>query len=104
MSLKRFNGWTPADDDAVEWDETERMWMLALQSYENRICPLCGMDTRVCHDQDAFEALRLKGEVELCFAAYERNRALEEYRGSGSPDPNASGALTTSLTRKPVRI
>ncbi|RIY26578.1 hypothetical protein CJI51_02995, partial [Bifidobacteriaceae bacterium WP021] len=35
----------------MEWDETERAWMLALDEYENTVlCPLCGMPSKFCHD------------------------------------------------------
>lgn len=102
MSLKRFDGWTPTPDDPVEWDERERLWMLSLQEYENRLCPICGMDSLICHDQDRFEALHAQGRTELCFAQYERNRALGEYRDSGAPDPLAEGAITVSLAMPPT--
>lgn len=72
--------------------------MLALQAYEKRLCPLCGMDTNICHDQQTIEHLYRQAEVELCFTTYKRNQALAAYRDSGAPDPNAAGAITTSLT------
>lgn len=35
----------------VEWDDTEREWMLALESWENdELCPLCGWPKDVCQD------------------------------------------------------
>lgn len=71
--------------------------MLALQAYENRVCPLCGMDTAICHDEERFEGAWARGEVELCFATHMRNKALEEYRASGSQDPAAAGAVSTRL-------
>ncbi|PLS25974.1 hypothetical protein [Bifidobacterium parmae] len=98
MSLKRFDGWEPTDDDPTEWDETERTWMLALQAYEDGLCPVCGMPTRVCHDQDETERRWAGADVEICNVAYLRNKALRSYRDSGAPDPDADGAITTRLT------
>ncbi|OZG57867.1 hypothetical protein BTIS_1108 [Bifidobacterium tissieri] len=78
--------------------------MLALQAYEARLCPVCGMDSRICHDETRFQSMRAKGRVEVCFARYERNRALDEYRGSGQADPLAEGAITVGLTAPPPDI
>lgn len=77
--------------------------MLALASYENRTCPLCGMDTAICHDEDRFEEAFARGEVELCFATHMRNKALEEYKASGVADPAAAGAVSTRLVPRPRR-
>lgn len=93
MSLKRFHGWISTDDE-VEWDDTERSWMLALQAYENRLCPLCGMDTSICHDEEKTRALYTGVQVELCFVTQMRERAMEAYESSGSVDTHAQ---TTKL-------
>jgi hypothetical protein len=64
VSYKRFQGWEPttvyAYDDAgrmvssrpeVEWDDTERAWMLALATWrDDEVCPLCGWPKDVCRD------------------------------------------------------
>jgi hypothetical protein len=59
VSLKRLNGWEPARvteheyDDAgrlfrsverveVEWDDTERAWMIALAELDGQSCSGCG--------------------------------------------------------------
>lgn len=38
----------------VEWDDTERAWMLALQQWrDEELCPLCGRPKDVCQDPSA---------------------------------------------------
>lgn len=67
VSYKRFQGWEPTTvytyDDAgrmvssqpeVEWDDTERAWMLALQTWrDTELCTLCGWPKDACHDPQA---------------------------------------------------
>lgn len=81
----------------MEWDATERAWMLALQAYENRICPLCGMSVDICHDEQQVERLYTQGRVELCFVTQLRNRAILDYEASGRIPTDAKGAATTTL-------
>lgn len=73
ISYKRLQGWEPRttyeyDDGGritasypeVEWDETERAWMLALAAWRARhVCGLCGMPREVCQDPDAEFALEV---------------------------------------------
>ncbi|MBW3088831.1 hypothetical protein KIH77_08865 [Bifidobacterium sp. 82T24] len=68
--------------------------MLALQAYENRVCPLCGMPIGFCHDYDRVHEAFAGGEVELCFVTEMREQAMKQYRESGSVNSNAQ---TTSL-------
>ena len=97
VSRKRFNGWVPSGVDRVEWDDEERAWMLALRQYEDtRICPLCGMDMRICHDEDAFNSMYGDAEVTICFAHRARELALDKYAASGVVD--APHSQTTRLT------
>lgn len=84
ISYKRFRGWTPTESDETEWDETEQAWMLALDLYEHtHICPLCGMDTAICHDEEKFEQLFDGADVYMCFASQAREFALQKYAKSG---------------------
>lgn len=49
-----------ASTPEVEWNETEREWMLALARYKADLCPLCGGPRGECTAPDAdqhFEAL-----------------------------------------------
>lgn len=73
ISYKRFLGWEPATiyehDGAgrlvssrpeVEWDETERAWMLALETWKSeRLCPLCGQPREVCQAPETEFALEV---------------------------------------------
>lgn len=35
----------------VEWDETERQWMLALAEWRDKhLCPMCGWPKEICQD------------------------------------------------------
>lgn len=98
VSLKRFQGWTPSDQDPVEWDDTEQAWMLALQAYEARTCPICGMSTDICHDEAEVERLYAEGRVEACFTTILRNRAVQRFEQSGAVPTEMKGAVTTALT------
>lgn len=96
ISYKRFCGWQPTDDDPIEWDETERSWMLALDEYENTvICPLCGMPSKFCHDylkvNDTFE----RAKIETCFVSAMREQAMEKYLKDDRPGTTRS--QTTKL-------
>ena len=87
VSYKRFRGWQPTEDDHDEWDETEQAWMLALDMYErSHVCPLCGMDMAICHDEDRFHRMFQGADVYLCFAAQAREQALKRYQSSGIVD------------------
>ncbi|MDY4677586.1 MAG: hypothetical protein SO360_01800 [Bifidobacterium tsurumiense] len=96
ISYKRWLGWVPSESDSVEWDETERTWMLALSMFENsRKCPLCGLDTEFCHDEDRVHAAFAGGQVEMCFVSQLREQAMRKYADSGVvQDPNS---VTTRL-------
>ena len=84
ISYKRFTGWTPSEGDEVEWDEIERDWMRALHAYEQSVvCPLCGLDIRFCHDEDAVRREFAGGQVEICFVTEMRETAMRRYTESG---------------------
>lgn len=71
-------------DGEPEWDETERDWMRALALYEQSVkCPLCGMDIRFCHDEQAVRANFAGGQVEICFITEMRETAMRRYTESG---------------------
>lgn len=64
MSHKRFLGWEPTRTivtDGVlqtvtmepEWDEQERDYMIALQAFEDSLCPVCGGPTEECQSPEA---------------------------------------------------
>ena len=97
ISYKRFRGWTPSDGDTIEWDDTEQLWMLALDLYERtRICPLCGMDMGICHDEERFNSMFKGADVYMCFASQAREFALKRYGESGIVE--APHSQTTRLT------
>lgn len=69
MSLRRFCGWEPAEYTEhhpahgdvparsvtrreVEWDDAQRLWMLALSHYEASLCRKCGHDLHDTMDPD----------------------------------------------------
>lgn len=86
----------------TEWDSTERDWMLALDMYEQQhICPLCGLDMSVCHDEDEFNRRYSRADVYLCFASQAREFAMKKYEESGVVE--APHSQTTRLVpREPV--
>lgn len=71
ISYKRFLGWEPTtvyeyDDSGrmvssrpeAEWDDAERAWMLALDTWKtDRVCPLCGLAREVCQAPETEFAL-----------------------------------------------
>ena len=74
--------------------------MLALDRYEHGLkCPLCGMDTAICHDEDRTERLFAGAQVELCFVTQLRERAMSRYEASGVVDTQAQ--TTTLIPRHP---
>lgn len=84
ISYKSFRGWTPSEGDTVEWDGCEQAWMLALDLYEQtHVCPLCGMDPAICHDEDKFKQLFDGADVYMCFASQAREFAMQRYAKSG---------------------
>ena len=51
----------------VEWDETERAWMLALFEYRESLCTVCGWPREICRAQDAEH--KVEPFVERCWVA-----------------------------------
>ncbi|MFR7436341.1 hypothetical protein [Bifidobacterium adolescentis] len=75
----------PSAEDPVEWDETERDWMRALDLYEKlHECPLCGLSTDLCHDQGKVDQLFAGAQVETCWITFQRERAMRKYEESGT--------------------
>jgi hypothetical protein len=84
ISYKRWLGWEPNAQDNTEWDDTEREWMLALQTYENaHVCPVCGMDTDFCHDKALVAGVFSGAGVDTCFVGEMREKAMQRYTQSG---------------------
>lgn len=63
----------------VEWDDTERAWMLGLAEYEATLCPLCGLPTDQCQSAAA-ENLAEAGIPIRCHVATARAQRTEEYK------------------------
>ena len=96
MSYKRFLGWEPTPGDSVEWDSTEREWMLALQIYENaHVCPVCGMDIDFCHDEHQVRSVFKRSDVTTCFVGEMREKSMRAFAESG--DVIAPNSQTTKL-------
>ena len=68
--------------------------MRALDLYERlHECPLCGLDTRLCHDQDKVDRLFSGAQVETCWVTFKRERAMRKYEESRTVlAPNAQTA------------
>lgn len=103
-------GWEPTTtyehDDAgrlvssrpeVEWDDTERAWMLGLAEYEAGLCPLCGLPSDQCQSADA-EALAEAGLPVRCHVATARAQRAEEYKDA----KQGSALLFPAGLREPV--
>lgn len=59
--------------------------MRALALYERtHECPLCGLDTSLCHDQDAVDGLFAGAEIETCWITFQRERAMRKFEESGT--------------------
>lgn len=91
---RRITGYTAES----EWDETERAWMLALEKYEQTLCPLCGLPRDICHDPRGETAMH--ADAEICWTTVHRQMAVKKLRDA---DPKAiwNDALTTKLTLQP---
>ena len=58
--------------------------MRALDLYERlHECPLCGLSTDLCHDQDKVDRLFAGAQVETCWITFQRERAMRKYEDSG---------------------
>jgi hypothetical protein len=64
----------------VEWDATERAWMLALEHYRaHLLCPCgCGYTTAVAHDQDTENKVHVPPPTR-CHVRTAIGRAQEAY-------------------------
>jgi predicted RNA-binding Zn-ribbon protein involved in translation (DUF1610 family) len=83
----------------VEWDATERDWMLALQTYETaHKCPVCGMDIEFCHDEHKVRETFQGAGVETCFVGAMREQAMKKFSDSGVVQ--APNSQTTKLILK----
>lgn len=79
----------------VEWDETERAWMLALDEYDASLCPLCGLPRTECQDPSA-ENRAEAGMPVRCHVSTARIRRQEEYA-----DAKQGGALLYGAGLRP---
>jgi hypothetical protein len=80
----------------VEWDVTEREWMLALDTYEKaHICPICGMDIAFCHDKTQVAEAFTGAQVDNCFVGEMRENAMRKFADSGVVQ--APNSKTTKL-------
>jgi hypothetical protein len=87
VSLREFDGWTPAretvheyDDDgrlarSVEraespWDDEQRGWMVAYAEWEATRCPLCGGDPDECSSEGSYGRWKT-GPVRRCQKTHE---------------------------------
>lgn len=96
ISYKRWLGWQPTPGDPVEWDEYERDWMMALDTYERaHKCPVCGMDISFCHDQVAVATVFKDAAVDTCYVGRMRELAMEKFAQSGTVE--APNSQTTRL-------
>lgn len=116
MSLRRFCGWEPArwtenvlDEHGhvvrsvtrteVEWDDQQRLWMLALAHYEASLCRKCGHDlhrtTGAEHDWVSGDPI----ECQACSALARAERAFEKRAGD---DANRIPAEALIYTVRPV--
>lgn len=69
--------------------------MIALEEYEDSLCPLCGLPVAYCHDPQ--RERDVGAVVERCFVTDARISALDKLNTSATP-PERQGAQTTKLT------
>lgn len=79
----------------VEWDETERAWMLALDEYEAGLCPMCGLPSELCQDPSA-EGRAEAGLPIRCHVTTARIQRQDEYA-----DVKQGGALIYTAGLRP---
>lgn|GEM_PF-331061 len=115
ISYKRFLGWEPTTfyeyDEAgrlvssrpeVEWDDTEREWMLTLAEWEaTEVCPMCGWPKDVCQAREAENALEV-GPPTRCHVVTAIRRA-QEARQAG-PAAKHDDALIWGAYVKPGAV
>lgn len=104
-------GWEPATtylyDEAgrlissqleVEWDDTERDWMLALQHHRTEVtCHLCGLPKSVCRDYET------DGHVLVEFERCHVSAALaRKQKANADADMEFPESLAYSAGVKPV--
>lgn len=72
----------------VEWDETERGWMIALVRYRQTLCPLCGGPRDECQSAEAENAY--EGTLPVrCHKTTAMKRAQESRKDSPGEHPDA---------------
>lgn len=87
----------------VEWDETERAWMLALNEWrEKHLCPLCGWPKEIC--QDPTNEGQFVAEGYRCHVTTAIRRAQDALRnpGVGADAMPHQDAVTWSARPKAV--
>lgn len=124
MSLKRFCGWVPAmvteheyDDrgrvirsvtrSEVEWDDGQRMWMLALAHYEASLCRKCGHDLHdtTSGDDTVMWLAETPIECASCSALARAERKFtKRQQNDGDPTPPEAMIYTVRKVRRPPRV
>lgn len=104
MSLRRFCGWEPAqvtipEHDAdgrlirsvtrtePEWDDGQRLWMLALNQFEAGLCRKCGNDL---HESTDVAFTWVADAPTECMACTSLAKAERRYSEAYQKDPNAN--------------
>ena len=79
----------------MEWDETEREWMRALEEYDSSLCPLSGLPRSVCQSPDA--EFGLHADVSICWVTAHMQESMRQWQDSNKTSP-ARNALVAHLT------
>lgn len=115
MSLRRFCGWEPVrwtenehnergqvvrsvTRTEVEWDDQQRLWMLALAHYEATLCK-CGHSLQDTTSDQLDWVSGLPDECQACTALARAERAFEKRAGN---DDNRIPAEALIYTVRPV--
>ncbi|MGW8565653.1 hypothetical protein [Isoptericola sp. NPDC055881] len=114
VSYKRFLGWEPTTvyeyDDAgrmvtswpeVEWDDTEREWMLALAEWEaSEVCPLCGWPKDVCQAREAEFGIDVPPPVRCHVTT--AIRIAQKARAEGNAAPHEDALIWSAQAKSPA--
>lgn len=74
--------------------------MLALDEYEQTLCPMCGMPADEC--ADPLMPTRWTASVDVCHTQLMRNIAVSDYRKDHAKErPERLDALVTHITPNP---
>lgn len=114
ISYKRFQGWEPrtvyeydadgrliASRPEVEWDETERDWMLALDAWEaSEVCPLCGWPREICQARETENLLEVPLPIR-CHVTTAIKRA-QESRGAAGGTKHDDALVWGARLKRPL--